>query len=58
MARWAAIDEDRRTTEQPFLTGSTAGNLYDQNLETDGRIDKLVGKCERDRWFEGHGARQ
>ena len=57
-ALWAAIDDNQRTTDQPFLTGGTAGNPYDQNLETDGRIDKPVGKSERDRWFEGHGARQ
>jgi hypothetical protein len=57
MARWAAIDDDRRTTNQSFLTGSTAGNLDDKNLETDGKIDKPVGKCECDRWIAGFSAR-
>jgi hypothetical protein len=47
MARWAAIEDDRWTTDQPFLTGSAAGNLDEKNLETDRNIDKPVG--ERDR---------
>jgi hypothetical protein len=52
MARWAAIDDDRRTTDRPFLTGSAAENLDDNDLEADRKIDTPVGKkCERDRWI-------